>query len=123
MSHEEGSLQEIQAQVSRWAEDTRRLFSTLPQVFTRLEEMDAETRRLRQRVEALQQERVDIERSRDRLAQLFARLQELIATHAADGAPGARDLEATASIAEPESPGSDTRVRLASVFRQAVRKS
>ena len=70
---------DIQDLISRWAGESKRLLIALPAVLARLEDLQEDTGRLRERVSDLERENVALRESREELAETFAKLKALIA--------------------------------------------
>jgi len=69
---------DIQDLISRWAGESKRLLIALPRVLAKLEDLEAETDGLRQRLGDLERENLALRQSREELADTFAKLKALI---------------------------------------------
>jgi hypothetical protein len=86
----EPDLQDI---VSRWAGESRQLLLALPVVLAKLEELKEEREALRNRLMDLEQENLTLRESRENLAEIFAKLKDLISGTALDEAQRYLGLE------------------------------
>ncbi|HEY7649524.1 MAG TPA: hypothetical protein VID04_11010 [Methylomirabilota bacterium] len=76
---DEPDLQEI---VSRWAGESRQLLLALPVLLAKLDELKEEREALRNRLMDLEQENLTLRESRENLAEIFAKLKDLISAPA-----------------------------------------
>jgi hypothetical protein len=70
---------DIQDLISRWAGESKRLLIALPGVLAKLEDLQEDTGRLRERVTDLERENLALRQSREELAETFTKLKALIA--------------------------------------------
>jgi hypothetical protein len=69
----------IQELISRWAGESKRLLIALPGVLAKLEDLQEDAGRLRERVTDLERENLALRQSREELAETFTKLKALIA--------------------------------------------
>jgi hypothetical protein len=77
---------DIQDLISRWAGESKRLLIALPGVLAKLEDLQEDTGRLRDRLADLERENVALRQSREELAETFAKLKALISGTTVTGA-------------------------------------
>lgn len=97
---------DIQDLISRWAGESKRLLIALPGVLAKLEDLQEDTGRLRDRLADLERENLALRQSREELAETFAKLKALISGTAMTGAVA--DVEPLRSrVAPPPVPSAE----------------
>src|SRR5262245_65711141 len=82
---------DIQELISRWAGESKRLLIALPGVLAKLEDLQEDTGRLRERIADLERENLTLRQSREELAETFTKLKALI--EGSGGEPGVAEIE------------------------------
>jgi hypothetical protein len=97
---------DIQDLISRWAGESKRLLIALPGVLAKLEDLQEDTDRLRDRLADLERENLALRQSREELAETFAKLKALISGTTMAGAVA--DVESLRSrVAPPPVPSAE----------------
>jgi hypothetical protein len=97
---------DIQDLISRWAGESKRLLVALPGVLAKLEDLQEDTGRLRDRLADLERENVALRQSREELAETFAKLKALISGTTVTGVVA--DVEPLRSrVAPPPAPSAE----------------
>jgi hypothetical protein len=97
---------DIQDLISRWAGESKRLLVALPGILAKLEDLQEDTGRLRDRLADLERENLALRQSREELAETFAKLKALISGTAVTGTVA--DVEPLRSrVAPPPAPSAE----------------
>lgn len=114
---------DVQALVSRWADETNHLFLVLPRFLAESEERKLELQQLQKQVAELKQENERLRHDRAELADLLARFKQIIEGQASND--GAREMRAQVQAESPVTAASTTEggARPTSIFSRVGHKS